>query len=129
MVKEGFVTYEQAKLLNKLGFNNWDVYIYAHGKITISFIFSYDYTQREEHYPAPTLSEAQAWLRNEKKLFVLVDMLPVTSGKSKFFWYVNDEKGWVIKDEHSSQAIYDTYEEALTEGITDCIKILKNEEE
>lgn len=74
---------------------------------------------------APTLWEAQKFLREEKKLIVLVgfDFCPITS---------EIVYNWVIVVNGNTAKIssytYDDFEEALSEGIKAAVKILKEDE-
>jgi hypothetical protein len=71
---------------------------------------------------APLLCQAQKWLREEKKLIVLVgfDFCPLTS---------EIVYNWVIVVNGNTAKIssytYDDFEEALSEGIKEAVKILK----
>jgi hypothetical protein len=76
---------------------------------------------------APTLCEAQKWLREEKGIFVYIDVP----------WKTDDGLGWSYfccnkpmteEDKEvcfASGGFYDSYEEALLEGIRAAVKILK----
>ena len=76
---------------------------------------------------APTLWEAQKWLREEKGIFVYIDVP----------WKTDDGLGWSYfccnkpmteEDKEvffASGGFYDSYEEALLEGIKAAVKILK----
>ena len=69
---------------------------------------------------APTLSKAHKWLMKEKKLFVEVTM---STFDQTYLWEIcNTENSDLITGGFSS---YDTYEEALSEGIKKAIEILK----
>ena len=64
---------------------------------------------------APMLYEAQKWLREEKGVVVLVHHLMTQEGD----WE------WEISYKYSSRDMYHSYEEALSEGIKEAVKILK----
>ena len=76
---------------------------------------------------APTLWEAQKWLREEKGIFVYIDVP----------WKTDDGLGWSYfccnkpmteEDKEvcfASGGFYDSYEEALIEGIKASVKILE----
>ena len=73
------------------------------------------------------LYEAQKWLREEKGIFVYIDVP----------WKTDDGLGWSYfccnkpmteEDKEvcfASGGFYDSYEEALSEGIKEAVKILK----
>ena len=76
-------------------------------------------------YPnRPSLYEAQKWLREEKKLIVLVgfDFCPFTS-EIVYNWVIV-VNGNIAK---KSSYTYDYYETALDEGIKEAVKLLKEE--
>ena len=76
---------------------------------------------------APSLYEAQKWLREKKGIFVYIDVP----------WKTDDGLGWshfccnkpmTEEDKEvcfASGGFYDSYEEALIEGIKASVKILK----
>ena len=73
---------------------------------------------------APTLYEAQKWLREEKKIVVLVgfDFCPIIS-EIVYNWVIVVNGNSAKKSSYT----YDCFEEALSEGIKEAIKILKEE--
>ena len=68
---------------------------------------------------APTMWEAQKWLREEKKLVVLVgfDFCPITS-EIVYNWVIVVNRNTAKKSSYT----YDYFEEALSEGIKEAIK-------
>jgi hypothetical protein len=69
---------------------------------------------------APTIYQAQKWLIDKKKLFVEVTL---GAFDQTYLWEIcNTENSDLITGGFSS---YDTYEEALSEGIKKAIEILK----
>ena len=74
-----------------------------------------------------TLYEAQKWLREEKGFDIVVKPLDKTTlfmGGEKYFWmvYLNHER---VSGLNVPCTI--TYEESLSEGIKEAVKILKEE--
>lgn len=69
-----------------------------------------------------TLYDAQKWLREEKKLIVLVgfDFCPITS-EIVYNWVIVVNGNTAKKSSYT----YDYFEEALSEGIKEAVKILK----
>lgn len=127
MSHEDFVTYEQAIALKKLGFDLYSDYIFTPEEKTCpKYILSYDYQGREGYVDAPTLSQVQRWLRKEKDLYLIWDMGQDRKHNSKFAWYVCDCHGYII-DTLADDFKHNTPEEALSAGITECIKILEKE--
>ena len=71
---------------------------------------------------APTMWEAQKWLREEKKLFVEIT---IEAFDQTYIWEIyRTENSILIAFGDSS---HNTYEEALSEGIKEAVKILKEE--
>ena len=76
-----------------------------------------------DYIPRLSLYEAQKWLREEKKLFVEVTL---GAFDQTYLWEIcNTENSDLITGGFSS---YDTYEEALSEGVRASIKILQDEQ-
>ena len=76
-------------------------------------------TVGHELIDAPTMWEAQKWLREEKGVVVLVHHLITEEGD----WE------WEISYRYRSKGMYHSYEEALFEGIKEAIKLLKEKED
>ena len=133
MNTEDFVTYEQALALKKLGFKEECLFFYnVHGEFNPNSVYdgysdvndasrSLNFQGRSKLAgDAPTLAQAQKWLREKKDIIVLSTCnLDYENGHS-WYWFV--DKIFAVEDlEHS----YKTYEEALSAGITECIKLLE----
>jgi hypothetical protein len=74
-----------------------------------------------------TLYEAQKWLREEKGIFVYIDVPWKTDGGLGWSHFCCN-KPMTEEDKEvcfASGGFYDSYEEALSEGIKQSIKILK----
>ena len=82
-----------------------------------SFPLSKDYEVLGKDYDI-LLYEAQKWLREEKDIIVY-------SEKNSFGWYcaIHNNIGKVHQFKYSEE--YNTYEEALSEGVRQAVKILK----
>ena len=90
-----------------------------------------------DYIPRLSLYEAQKWLREEKEVYVTVipeynDYCPVKGVKYRLevAHWKDDEFGYETiewLDEECSHTIitFDSYEEALSEGIKEAVKILK----
>jgi hypothetical protein len=75
------------------------------------------------------LCEAQKWLREEKEIFVYIDVPWKTDGGLGWSYFCCN-KPMTEEDKEvcfASGGFYDSYEEALSEGIKQSIKILKEE--
>ena len=80
---------------------------------------------RYETIPKPLLYEAQKWLREEKKIVVLVgfDFCPIIS-EIVYNWVIVVNGNSAKKSSYT----YDYFEEALSECIKEAVKILKEDE-
>lgn len=84
-----------------------------------------------------SLYEAQKWLREAKEVYVTVipeynDYRPIKGVKYRLevAHWKDDEFGYETiewKDEDYTVSLFETYEEALSEGIKEAVKILKGE--
>ena len=74
---------------------------------------------------APLLYQAQKWLRKEKGIEVNASW---DNEKSYWFWYISKMADTDYSNNIVSESIYNSYEEALLEGIKEAIKLLKNED-
>lgn len=76
------------------------------------------------------LYDAQKWLREEKKIIIEATFSLIYKGQPRFDWRVlynlTQCKGsYYTFDSVKSKEDYDFYEEALSEGIKEAVKILK----
>lgn len=125
-----FVNYSQALSLRKLGFD-WKVnhlYLTKSDNDEIEMLGIYEnFNSHDSKISAPTLSETQEWLRKEKGLYLIWDMGQNRKHNSKFAWYVCDCHGYIV-DVLASEIKYNSPEEALSEGISECLKYIENKE-
>lgn len=136
MSKEDFVTYEQALALKKLGFNEECLFhyeenneIYPNGttrnfgntfEITCKHlyrIFNKD-KSRPYYIDAPTLAQVQKWFRS-----IGYSIEPLSVDKHEWLCPIAVYKG-DKRDTIKMPNSYVSYEEALSAGITECIKLL-----
>lgn len=116
-MNEDFVTYEQAKKLKDLGFVWKCISVYDEEKNFKIFKHFRNFNEVKEYYiSAPTLSQAQKWLREVKGILILIQH------NKNFYWTIstNDSDDEII-------AIYDyeTYEKALMGAINKALELLK----
>lgn len=128
MSHEDYVSFEQAKALKELGFAWESTYFYdlekpQEDKIKSKIPQDFNIMALVSLSSAPTLSQAQKWLREVKG----IDITAVPSqhyGVKKYRWMLNrwspERHGW---DEN----LYDTYEQALSAGIDKALQHLKYE--
>ncbi len=150
-MKEHYVSYEQAKRLNKLGFDAADKYYvtenfcegnnpyffntYSVGDLVDECVVYYVNEDNEDDYrgiPAPRLDQAAAWLRDEKGIHVSVNPYKSYDVDADGELY-NEYPLWSFELMEVSSAEFmnnaagkhDTYEAALSAGITQALKILE----
>ncbi len=76
----------------------------------------------------PTLAQAQKWLRENKRLIVLVDYILITKdAANRWCFSVSDTYGLCDTDKDHKR--YDTYESALSAGIAAALELIENEKE
>ena len=128
---EDFVTYEQAVALKKLGFKEECFYFYnifkefAPNPVVEEFETVNDAlcsvnseSEIEIVCDAPTLAQAQKWLRKEKHYYI--DCLHVIA--NNWTYEISDDNGSVKYNEY----MLVSFEEALSTGITECLKLLES---
>ena len=79
---------------------------------------------RYEDIPKPSLYEAQKWLREEKNIIVNICYYQKTDKYNEHWYWISYQNGHQKNISGNSSA---TYEEALSEGIKEAIKLLKEE--
>lgn len=137
MNKEDYVSLEVAKLLKEKGFDYATLYYYEkNGKLGMMNLDAQSQMRKHGYmndiYPRPTLYEAAKWLRNKHKLHIDVGMCgdyATDADGNKVaewdFWTFD-----IYYTENFSHHIfdcfgqYDTYEEALNEGILEVLKLI-----
>lgn len=112
-MKEDFITFEIAKKLKEKGFN-WKVNAY-YGKHDNLFVIHPAMDMNDSYYghSAPTIDQVLKWLRNEKKIFINVDV------RTNLEWYY---EVWNINKKLSVLGNVDfnkseSYEESALAGI------------
>lgn len=79
--------------------------------------------------PAIHLWYAQKWLREEKKIYVEPYYAQTINHMPRFRWMVtNGNSSRFLVDTLDSREHYRSYEEALSEGLREAVKILKDEQ-
>ena len=132
-MEEQLVTLEVAKLLRKKGFNEPCLYYYGinnRGKQQAQCIAGiedpycrtikdFNICNKEDlfgnEYTQPTQSLAQKWLRETRGIIIIVDY-NMTYPRKWNYEYWKDNL-WEYSDEY-----YETYEEALEEGLKYCLE-------
>lgn len=118
MNTEDFVTYEQAVALKKLGFReDIEYYFSEFKKITHSSCIN-NFNGGLCIMSAPTLAQAQKWLRSKG-----YSVEPRSWARNYKFYIAQIE---TCRDITLSDSSYSSYEETLSAGITECLKLLEN---
>ena len=135
MNKEDFVTYEQAIALKKLGFRDKCLYHYnifnelvpnqfnaEDETITVEDLYDSLNTDTKSKIvcDVPTLAQAQKWLMKEKNCFVHPGFILKHHWNFTIFDVIEAEPIFC------SHIMYSSYEEALSAGIIECLKLLEN---
>ena len=134
MNTEDFVTYEQALALKKLGFiedcthyyqsnilYDKDVFAYYKEHVTISKL-SESFNNiiiKDDVCDAPTLAQVQKWFRVKHK-----QSIEPTYDETDWNCMITDMTNGIWTDLDNR---FNSYEEALSTGITECLKLLEND--
>ena len=129
MNTEDFVTFEQALALKKLGFCEEAIGKYVdcpNDPTLFNGMLYQSWNLEKDEILAPTLAQAQKWLRKEEIYLIYEIGLGNEIHNAKFGYSAYNYKGYIVSN-LSSGFIYDTPEEALSAGINECLKLLENE--
>ena len=138
MTNEDFVSYEIAKRLYALDYDlNCEMaYIdrpWNHEHRLVSVLDAYNQQcayDGTDVYPAPTLSQAQKWLREMKRWHIEVRINGCRNMFCVELWEMKANGGYMMlehKDGHTR--LFDRYEDALSEGISETLKLIEEGEE
>lgn len=135
MNKEDYVSLEVAKLLKEKGYNEYCAAYYHLNweNMTEEECFevapNHDFRNKDNGYRvgAPTLYEAQKWLRNKYNIHIIVETdynnmysLKCSNSQDCEMCIELDR----LPKEDSEIYIYKSYEEALNEGILEALKLI-----
>lgn len=119
MKKEDYISLEVAKLLKEKGYHeSCNLYYYEEerigdGELCVDWNNKFKFS-----FSCPTLYEAQKWIRESKKLNIMVDF-----DESQLWGYsilkCYDEYSLIASDD-----LFNTYEEALDYGILEALKLI-----
>ena len=132
MNKEDYVSLEVAKLLKEKGFNEPCDWIYDTKeqcfKNSKEVNFNVTFTNsilRDNVYCVPSLYEAQKWILMRSKLLTMSFIAEPFAEPLKYLYGIQSPSFGL--DNYStiiSEKEYDTYEEALNEGILEALKLI-----
>ena len=136
MIYEDFVTYEQADKLCDLGFDFKCIARYYEEEFEITSESPTNYNSDRYRYDlisAPTLAQAQKWLREVKDIIIGIDF---DNWHNKYICHLYKRMGYSgenIRDTYGSRLVtnefhedFDTYEDALSAGIDKALNSLNN---
>lgn len=122
-----FVTYEQAIALKKLGFDLPVNHYYSNNQLeelVDGSTSNYDNCNSSDYIDsicsAPTLEQAHAWIRNKGLLIVPYSM------SFENWQYRICRKGKSFKESTLYEDL-ESFEDALSFGISECLKLIKDE--
>lgn len=153
LTEKDYCDYDTCVALRELGFSE-PTFAYYHGflssKPLLYLVINEDYMPEggvnvfdllsnsnkykdSKNIDAPTLWEAQKWLREEKNTIVEANFNLMHEGQPRFSWRVlynlTQHKGaYYTFDSVKSKEDYDSFEEAFSEGILTAVEILKEED-
>ena len=125
---EDYVSFEQAVKLKELGFD-WDCNHWYHPLETDKIIECQTYCNHnsfERPYSAPTLYQAQKWLREKE---IEVGVFAEFDGElqtGKWVWLMRKFNTHLYDTVFPEDINYDTYEQALSAGIDEALELLKS---
>jgi hypothetical protein len=131
-MNEDFVTYELAVKLKEKGFNE-PCYGYYHcnggndsfevcGNGDCDFLNS----KNKHRIAAPTIPQVLKWLREEKKIYIVIAVNPTLSTKDKIAYYyqVYSNSNGVTSDYYESEDCYAQWEDCAIGSIKSVLKHL-----
>jgi hypothetical protein len=131
-MNEDFVTYELAVKLKEKGFNE-PCYGYYHcnggndsfevcGNGDCDFLNS----KNKHRIAAPTIPQVLKWLREEKKIYIVIAVNPTLSTKDKIAYYyqVYSNSNGVTSDYYESEDCYAQWEDCAIGSIKSVFKYL-----
>ena len=132
LTEKDYCDYETCVALKEMGYKGMSRYYYTHRDHKLHYdTYNKFYTVRTAdamgYVLAIHLYEAQKFLREEKGIFVYIDVPWKTDGGLGWSHFCCN-KPMAEEDKEvcfASGGFYDSYEEALSEGIKQSVKILK----
>lgn len=135
MRHEDYVSFEQAKALKELGFD-WEVsHFYGLNEANEPKLCRLpdtlggqdNHNKYHGNFSAPTLSQAQKWLREKE---IEVGVFANFDGElpnGKWVWLMRKFNTHLYDTVFTEDINYDTYEQALSAGIDKALELLKEE--
>ena len=137
LTEKDYCDYDTCVALKELGYDGYCAAYYHlfddedDARNSFEYAYGFDFQNSNNIYRvgAPLLYQAQKWLREEKGIFVYIDVPWKTDGGLGWSHFCSN-KPMTEEDKEvcfASGGFYDSYEEALSKGIKQSVKILKEE--
>ena len=120
LTEKDYCDYDICVALKELGFNALVDWYFNEDKRIVSSLATY----RNTYIPRISLYEAQKWLREEKDMNVYVKAF---NGEGWYYIIQNYKGARIYPPLARILVLCHSYEEALSEGIKEAVKILKEE--
>lgn len=117
MKKEDYVSLGVAQILKEKGYDERCRAFYENDEYVVGML-PLDYNKFPSRCSMPTLYEAQKWLRIKHR----VSITPYYVGNDKYTYHLVRMNG--AYNYCNNNNIYDTYEEALNEGIKEALELV-----
>lgn len=133
MSNEDFVSYEIAQALKKAGFDWKCTMAYHHDMYSKHKLETMGYAltvqklnEFTEVFVAPTLAQAQKWLREKKRWHIEVCINGCRNMFCVEIWEMKTNSGYLMLENEDGHAmLFDTYESALSAGIAAALKLIE----
>lgn len=119
-MNKDFVTYELAVKLKEKGFNWICPYYYRTKCKDLFMVFPCeDWSDIKERVNAPNISQVLKWLREEKKIYIVIAVNPTLSTKDKIAYYyqIYFNSNGVTSDYYESEECYTQWEDCAIDSI------------
>lgn len=127
-MKDEIISFETAVLAKEKGFNTPTFLCYSdYDKITLPFKVGNElYKNNLEYYSAPTQSLLQRWLREVYNIHIEVKVQDYVEHPTYYWGIFGKHKNLslITKLKDSNEIKYNTYEEALEEGLKQALLLL-----
>lgn len=130
-MKEDFVTYKQSVKLKELGFD-WKTFAFYLGTVLNTKVPSWQITNTTDVpiIPAPTLAQAQKWLREKEIEVAVFAEFDGELRTGQWVWLMRKFNTHLFDTVFSEDEDlnYDTYEQALSAGIDKALELLNQKQ-
>ena len=136
LTEKDYCDYETCVALKELGYDGYCAAYYHlyddedDARNSFEYAYGFDFQNSNNIYRvgAPLLYQAQKWLREKKNIYVTVGCPQIMNEGLGWSYEVCDKPWNGYSDDDclkASGGAYDSYEEALSKGVREAIKILK----